>query len=501
VRKPLLPPVADVSGLASQRGGGTLETLTARATKQHGIPLLLAALAASVLLVLQAAAITGSDGYSVYQVTKSIVEDADFSVPASAGVPGGDGEHYSRYGIGLSLLAMIPYVLAKPVARLLGHAEAVEQAAVASLIPIISALLVVALYTLARRLGGAVGVSVLISLGGVAGTFLLPYTNEFFGEPVVALFLVVAIERTLANSPGQAAAALAAGALVRPQAFLFAPILLLVLLWCGRVKALLRATPWLAGALAITLVYNHVRFGSITETGYEEGFTTPFHEGALGLLFNPTKSVFLFAPVMAIVPVAVSKLWRSGQQAAAVLIGGNLAVTFVTAATWNDWPGGWCWGPRLLIPGVAPALAMLAFWSADGRRRHLLTVALLALGFVVSAPAMVVSTRAQQLDVPAPSVGPSVIRQYELIVPTASYSVRHLGDRREDDHRRFLDVWQVGALRELGTSGLALAIPGTALLLVAAGVLAVALRRRLVLVGGGANGSGEFAFARRPSPE
>jgi hypothetical protein len=43
---------------------------------------------------------------------------------------------------------------------------------------------------------------------------------------------------------------------------------------------------------------------------------------------------------------------------------------------------------------------------------------------------------------------------------------------RHDDYRRYLALWQASAVRELGPAGLALAIPGTIVLLAA--LLAVA---------------------------
>ena len=42
-------------------------------------------------------------------------------------------------------------------------------------------------------------------------------------------------------------------------------------------------------------------------------------------------------------------------------------------------------------------------------------VGLMAAGFVVSASTILVSTRGQQLDLPLPSVGPSVVGQYQLV--------------------------------------------------------------------------------------
>ena len=58
------------------------------------------------------------------------------------------------------------------------------------------------------------------------GTYLLPYGRDFFTEPLVALGLVVMVERALAGREQQAALALAAAVLARPQSAAFAPLLL-----------------------------------------------------------------------------------------------------------------------------------------------------------------------------------------------------------------------------------------------------------------------------------
>ena len=191
--------------------------------RKHTTAVWLGLFAASLFLLLQQGAVINSDGASVYALTRSLVEDGDLSVEREVGVAGRNGEYYSKYGIGLSLLAVVPYALVRPLAELYERPDAVEQVAVATLLPLVSALLLVALFALCRRLGAGVRSSVLVALGAVAGTFLLVYTKEFFGEPVVALFLVIALERALAGRSGQSGAALAAGALVRPEAFVFAP--------------------------------------------------------------------------------------------------------------------------------------------------------------------------------------------------------------------------------------------------------------------------------------
>ena len=134
--------------------------------RKHTTALWLGLVAATVFLLLQQGAVTSSDGASVYAVTRSLVEDGDLSVERELGVAGRHGEYFSKYGIGLSLLAVVPYALVRPLAGLYHRPDALGQAAVASLLPLASALLVVALFALCRRLG-AVRSSILVATGAV----------------------------------------------------------------------------------------------------------------------------------------------------------------------------------------------------------------------------------------------------------------------------------------------------------------------------------------------
>jgi hypothetical protein len=445
--------------------------------RKRSAALWLGLVAASLFLLLQQGAITNSDGASVYAVTRSLVEDGDLSIEPDLGVAGGNGEYYSKYGIGLSVLGVVPYALVRPFAELYERPDALEQAAVASLLPLLSAFLVVALFGLCRRLGAGVRSSVLVALGAVVGTFLITYTKEFFGEPLVALFLVIALERALAERPGQSGLALAAAALVRPEAFAFALVLFPYLALTRGRSTLVRAGIPVAAALVFTLAYNDFRFGGASASGYgDEARVDSTSNGAIGLLFSPEKSLFLFAPVVVLAPFGFVRLWQTSRAAAALLLG-TTVVGFVVVASVSGW-GSWSWGPRHLITIVPVLLAPCALWLESSARRAVAFVALCTLGLAVSAPAVLVPPQAQQLDAKLPP-SPTIWRQYELVPETVRYSLRHSGDKSQDDHRRYLYLWQFGAARELGRAGIVAAIPVSALLAAIVVWSAVALRRSI----------------------
>lgn len=103
-------------------------------------------------------------------------------------------------------------------------------------------------------------------------------------------------------------------------------------------------------AVALLLGHNALRFGDPLHFGYAgEGFTTLPWKGIAGLLFSPGKSVFLYAPPL----VLCAALWPRFRRINPAL-GDFLALAWGTAllfyGSWWAWDGGWCWGPRFLVP-------------------------------------------------------------------------------------------------------------------------------------------------------
>jgi hypothetical protein len=377
-------------------------------------------------------------------------------------------------------VAAVPYALTRPLARLTGHPDDASTAAVAMLMPVVAALLVGALFALSRRLGAGVRISALVAVGGMAGTYLLPYSTAYYGAPLAALLVVVAVDRSLARKAGTAACGLAGAALVRPQLLPIGAVLVWRAWQDDGPRAAVRATLPLVVGVALTLGYNWVRFADPWQFDpLQGGIDLPDGpiRGIAGLLAHPQKSVLLFAPCVVLLPAALVAL-RRRSPTASWLLGVTLVEATAVAALWPAWDGGWTWGPRLLLPGVVPAIASLGPWLEDRRGTRMIptAVGLFAIGFVVSVPGMLVSTRAQLVSHP-PDRGPGVVRQYRLIPGAVADTSAHLFDERPDD--RTVDVWQVRAARLEGGAGLGGALAATTVL----GALAVAAGvrvRRLV---------------------
>jgi hypothetical protein len=422
---------------------------------------------ASVSFLFHSGHIGSSDGRSMYEVAKAIVEHRNVEIQWGVTWPGRDGHFYSPYGLGLSLVALVPYVAIRPLANVTSQPELILQAGVAAVTPIIMAFLAIALFQLARALGLTIGRSILVSIGSIFGTVLLNYSKNFFSEPLATLFIVVSIERSIAQRPMTAGISAGAAALTRPQCFLFAPLLLWRSWSNGGWRALFRAAVPIGLAFLGQLGYNIVRFDDVTNFGYSNGtfpqrFTTPFLQGAYGLLFHPAKSLFIFAPVVLLIPMALHVLWKEHRNAFWLLIG-NFVITFILIAKWWAWHGGWYWGPRLLVPGFIPMIPIVGMWKPRSHFASSVIGGALLLGFIVNIPAVLVSPGVQQTDEPFSEVGPRVLRQHQLIAEATINAVRNYKSGQGPQ----FNLWQVKAARVWGTWGLiaASSLSGVLLLL------------------------------------
>jgi hypothetical protein len=211
------------AGLGARSTGCDLETTE---PSEQRVWLWLAVLVLCVSMLFHGGDIGWSDGMSMYQVARSIVEDGDVAIELGVVWEGADGRYYSPFGIGLSLVALPVYAFVRLLRVAMPVPEQFAQGLVSFLSTLILALLAAAVYRLARRLGSSNGLAAGVGLGAALGTFAIVYGKAFWSEPLAALLITVAIERALARAPLAAGLASAAAALTRPQLFLFAPIVL-----------------------------------------------------------------------------------------------------------------------------------------------------------------------------------------------------------------------------------------------------------------------------------
>lgn len=452
------------------------------------------------------------------------------------GTRGRGGHQYAPYGPATALLVLPHHALGRAVAaaagverdpggleRLVPWRELV--AAITSLATATwAALAVVGLFRAARALGADERRAALVAalLGGA--TFLWPYGTTFYAEPITAALLVWFVALQLEGRPFLAAGALGVALLIKATNLVLAPALALLpaqrALGGGggvdrerALRALRAAAPVLAATALAALVHaewNAWRFGDPLQFGYDwreqlrpGDVPRPFMlaelpRGLVGLLLSPGKSVFLFAPPLALALARAGALWRHDRATALATFGAG-ATALLFFASYFYWEGGYAFGPRHLLP-VVPLLLLPLALGPWPRRAALVVVLVVgvwvqALGATVSFledQAMgedLAATRYYERHAPDdPAVPPGrPLNRYRLDYnPLVSYPrilVRHL---RAEDEPRYgvgLDLLPLhlarvravaGAGPGLVVAGWAVAALGAALL--GAGALALAAR-------------------------
>ncbi len=255
-----------------------------------------------------------------------------------------------------------------------------------------------------------------------AATMAWPHARTFFSEPPATFFVLLAF--AFAAAPGRlrgvtpmaalgAGAAFAAALLSRLDcAFVFPGLVLFLLLRNGEASAggclgaalrrpaadIFRAvfTPAFLGrvaafaapllvAVGVVLGLNRLHFGGWLASAYSdqpEGiqFTTPLVAGLYGFLFSVGKSVFLFSPALLL---GIAGFGRFARRHAAFAAGVAAVVllSLLIHARWQNWAGGWCWGPRHIflahVFAVIPAAGFVVRWT---RARAVAFFAVMVLG-------------------------------------------------------------------------------------------------------------------------
>ena len=152
------------------------------------------------------------------------------------------------------------------------------------------------------------------------------------------------------------------------------------------VESLVAAAVGFLPGLIMALVYNYLRFGSITKTGYSTVGAVMVENVLVsiwGFLFSPGKSIFLYAPCLVLAVLGFRRFWRSHRWSALAMVA-TIVPVILFYCCFPSWPGDWAWGPRYAVFAVPvlllPAINFLASARRPGRA---LAAALLVLGLGV----------------------------------------------------------------------------------------------------------------------
>lgn len=316
-------------------------------------------------------------------------------------VSGTDGNYYSKYGIGYSLL-FVPVIAASNTLTLLTNIsnDLVLQALLSFVNTGIAALIIVACMSIFLKLGYSPKIT-LVAASLIAGaSLLLPYSKILHAELPTALVLICFLRTSIdkcmldfrtGSSIGVTVALLM---LIKPGNVCYAAVIFIYGIWLGikhrRTHAgilVFLLVPCIIGILLA--VANAVRFGSALDFGYgpeQHRFTTPITHGLIGLIFSPSKSLILFSPLVILCGAVFFRVLKK-QPRFALLTGTLFGAALVFNARWHGWDGGWSWGPRLIVPAIIiahlfiPEYCLLCIKS---RGRQVILVMLVAAGVLIN---------------------------------------------------------------------------------------------------------------------
>lgn len=358
-----------------------------------------------------------SDEEGLFFATKALVErrtavveatpDNIAVLPVRAGRTGGP---VTVGGFAQSVVA-VPFYLAGSVAGAGIHGgeygEYPERLFVGWMNSAVTAAGVALMFLFARRLGATSRAAVLLALTYGFATYAFPHAKTFFSEPLAATLAFAATYFVVRDlGPPRTRHLILAGALfgaalnARASVAVFAAPLAVYLLWvCGREGSLtarlrkltIAASAFAAGAapfVGLLLWSNWWRFGGPFDLGYETiPLDHPMLEGLYGLFLSPGKSIFLYAPTVAVALAALVVPHRFRPQ---VLLCAAVGLTnALFFSRFVHWHGDHSWGPRylilslpfLLVP-VAPVLGRL-MWRRAVVVTAVLGVASASLGTVM----------------------------------------------------------------------------------------------------------------------
>jgi len=338
------------------------------------------------------------------QVVKSIVERSDITVPQGTGVKGADGRDYSWVGIGSALLA-IPFYM-------LGEAIGDPKNAVAIMNQQVGAITVVLVFLFTMSLGYSRRASLLVSVFYGLGTMAWPLAKQPFDHTIETFFILLSVyciylyvTRGKISNLIFSALSLGFAFITRPTSILVVPSLFILMIFFLRQRTGFKATAKLMARdiilfsigiipfLCLSFWYNHSRFGSIFETGYQlmaqrleiDFFTgTSLLTGLSGFLVSPGKGFFYYSPVALLFFLSIRSFIKKYPELGISFI--LIIISYLLFLSKNMyWHGDWAWGPRyilVLIPFFIIPIAEL-FDSEAWQKRSFRRLALYSI-FIVS---------------------------------------------------------------------------------------------------------------------
>ena len=361
----------------------------------------------SVYVLTGQGSIQSADGKIMFLLTQAMVENHSVSFSEIVSLSDTPGPQYSKYGLGMSVLAIPFYLFGKLLSFLLGiEASLATQFTVSMINAMLTALSCLMVFRIAtERFEFTLRIGLFLALGFGLSTIAWYYSEDFMSEPATTFFLLSAVywvtgkDRSTRNLLW-AGTFLALAVSCRLAVLVVIPgfIFYQWMVWAESaekdikqlVMDLLRPAIPVVAVLMLIMIYNYLRFGGPLETGYEK-ISGRFLLGFFGILFSPGKSLFLFNPLTLFGCLAFMFFLRE-QRKTALLFGWLVVSHLVLFSFWHSWQGGMSWGPRLMLVVLPYLILPIGFLLREHKQAVKIPVLLaLVVGILIQLPSVTVN--------------------------------------------------------------------------------------------------------------
>ena len=361
----------------------------------------------SVYVLTGQGSIQSADGKIMFLLTQAMVENHSVSFSEIVSLSDTPGPQYSKYGLGMSVLAIPFYLFGKLLSFLLGiEASLATQFTVSMINAMLTALSCLMVFRIAtERFEFTLRIGLFLALGFGLSTIAWYYSEDFMSEPATTFFLLSAVYWVTGKDRATrdllwAGTFLALAVSCRLAALVVIPgfIFYQWMVWAESeekdikqlVMDLLRPAIPVVAVLMLIMIYNYLRFGGPLETGYEK-ISGRFLLGFFGILFSPGKSLFLFNPLTLFGCLACMLFLRE-QRKTALLFGWLVVSHLVLFSFWHSWQGGMSWGPRLMLVVLPYLILPIGFLLREHKQAVKIPVLLaLVAGILIQLPSVTVN--------------------------------------------------------------------------------------------------------------
>lgn len=243
-------------------------------------------------------------------------------------------------------------------------------------------LAMLAFASIARTFGTSTPVTCAAIVLVFLGTPIWNYARALFAEPFALSVVLWAYALFFANKRLWLTGLLCAVALMLKATFvtLVAP-LGIALLVQRRWKDTAVFGAFCLGAAGLTVLLNHAMFGRWLQ-GPQPWLPGDFKTGAVGLLTASDHGLLLFAPVLISAAIGWPALLKAHRREALTALGA-IAGLYCLIAPFGLWPGGYCYGPRYLLPAL-PLMMLGLLMRSPSPRKGIDVVVLGLASFVIN---------------------------------------------------------------------------------------------------------------------